>query len=149
MREDGRITGELVARPVLAKIESGDGFKTVAGIDLKTIALDGRVYSLNALPTPKAEWERVAVAGKGVFRDASADAAIREAFFAQHASIWQLVVPGLGTLEGPFLVAALEYAGEHDGEATFAISLASAGPVRDLSTATTPGKPSSASEGVE
>jgi TP901-1 family phage major tail protein len=38
-------------------------------------------------------------------------------------------VPDFGVLEGPFLVAALEYAGEHAGEATFAISLASAGAI--------------------
>jgi len=38
-------------------------------------------------------------------------------------------VPDFGILEGPFLVAALEYAGEHEGEASFALSLASAGEV--------------------
>ena len=47
--------------------------------------------------------------------------------------VHMVVVPGtegdFGVLEGPFLVAALEYAGEHEGEATFAISLASAGEV--------------------
>ena len=32
-------------------------------------------------------------------------------------------------LEGPFIVAALEYAGEHEGEASFALSLASAGEI--------------------
>ena len=41
--------------------------------------------------------------------------------------MWRLIVPDFGVLEGPFLVSALEYAGEHEGEATFAISLASAG----------------------
>ena len=43
------------------------------------------------------------------------------------ARTWRLLVPDFGVLEGPFLVAALEYAGEHEGEASFAISLASAG----------------------
>jgi TP901-1 family phage major tail protein len=38
-------------------------------------------------------------------------------------------LPDFGTLEGPFLVSALEYAGDHEGEATFAISLASAGEI--------------------
>jgi TP901-1 family phage major tail protein len=68
-----------------------------------------------------------AVAGQGIFRDAASDALIREAFFSQAASVWRLIVPDFGLLEGPFLVSALEYAGEHEGEATFAISLASAG----------------------
>ena len=70
-----------------------------------------------------------AVAGQGIFRDAASDALIREAFFDQAARTWRLIVPDFGILEGPFLVAALEYAGEHEGEATFAISLASAGEV--------------------
>ncbi|MBJ7447782.1 MAG: phage major tail protein, TP901-1 family, partial [Brevundimonas sp.] len=69
------------------------------------------------------------VAGQGIFRDAASDALIREAFFAQEAKRWRLIVPDFGQLEGPFLVSALEYAGEHEGEATFAISLASAGEI--------------------
>ena len=69
------------------------------------------------------------MAGQGIFRDAASDALIREAFFDQAARTWRLIVPDFGTLEGAFLVSALEYAGEHEGEATFAISLASAGEV--------------------
>ena len=69
------------------------------------------------------------MSGQGVFRDAASDALIREAFFAQATRTWRLIVPDFGVLEGPFLVSALEYAGEHEGEATFAISLASAGAV--------------------
>jgi len=48
-------------------------------------------------------------------------------FFDQAARPWRLIVPDFGVLEGPFLVAALEYAGDHDGEATWAMTLASAG----------------------
>ena len=64
-----------------------------------------------------------------MFRDSAADALIRDAFFAQTARNWTLVVPGFGTLTGPFLIAALEYAGTHEGEATYALTLASAGQV--------------------
>ena len=64
-----------------------------------------------------------------VFRDAASDAQVRQSFFDQSARAWRLVIPDFGQLEGPFIVAALEYAGEHDGEAAFAISLASAGAV--------------------
>ena len=38
-------------------------------------------------------------------------------------------LPDFGVLEGAFIVAALEYAGEHEGEASFALSLASAGEI--------------------
>lgn len=69
------------------------------------------------------------VTGSGVFRDASSDALMRDVFFSQTPRAWQIIVPDFGTFSGSFLIAALEYAGQHDGEATFSLSLASAGEV--------------------
>ena len=40
---------------------------------------------------------------------------------------WQVIVPQLGTVEGPFQIASLEYAGQHDGEVSFDMGLESAG----------------------
>ncbi|WP_291833065.1 phage major tail protein, TP901-1 family [Brevundimonas sp.] len=125
-------------KDILLKIESGGGgFTTVAGLRARTIALNAR--TVDATDGDSAgRWRELlsgagvrsaAVNGQGVFRDAASDALIREAFFSQAARIWRLIVPDFGQLEGPFLVAALEYAGEHEGEATFAISLASAGEI--------------------
>lgn len=48
-------------------------------------------------------------------------------FFDQTVRTWRLILPDFGQIAGPFLVAALEYAGDHAGEATFALNLASAG----------------------
>ena len=127
-------------KDILLKI--GDGaapevFTTVAGVRARTISLNAR--SVDATDSDSAgRWRELlagagvrqaSVSGAGVFRDAASDALIRAAFFAQSADNWQLIVPDFGTLEGPFLVAALEYAGEHEGEATYAITLASAGEV--------------------
>lgn len=125
-------------RDILLKIEDAPGtFITVAGLRARTIALNAR--TVDATDGDSAgRWREllagagvksVAVSGQGIFRDATSDALIREAFFDQSARRWRLVVPDFGQLEGPFLVAALEYAGEHEGEASFAISLASAGEV--------------------
>ena len=125
-------------KDILLKIESGGGgFTTVAGLRARTIALNAR--TVDATDGDSAgRWRELlsgagvrsaAVNGQGVFRDAASDALIREAFFSQAARIWRLIVPDFGQLEGPFLVVALEYAGEHEGEATFAISLASAGEI--------------------
>src|SRR5690606_23623848 len=69
------------------------------------------------------------VSGQGVFRDTASDALMREAFFEQATRTWRVIVPDFGILEGSFLVAALEYAGQYEGEASFALSLASAGEV--------------------
>ena len=125
-------------RDMLLKIAGeGGAFVTVAGLRARTISLNAR--TVDATDGDSAgRWRELlagagvksaAVSGQGIFRDAASDALIREAFFEQTARTWRLIVPDFGQLEGPFLVAALEYAGEHEGEATFAISLASAGEV--------------------
>ena len=127
-------------RDVLLKIGDGgspEAFTSVAGLRARTISLNAK--TVDATDSDSAgRWRELlagagvksaSVSGAGVFRDAASDAMIREAFFAQEARRWRLVVPDFGTLEGPFLVAALEYAGEHEGEATYALTLASAGGV--------------------
>ncbi|HEX8232804.1 MAG TPA: phage major tail protein, TP901-1 family [Caulobacteraceae bacterium] len=127
-------------KDILLKIGDGgtpEAFASVAGLRARTISLNAR--TVDATDSDSAgRWRELlegagvksaAVSGTGVFRDAASDALIREAFFAQSARNWRLVVPDFGTLEGPFLVAALEYAGQHEGEATYALSLASAGEV--------------------
>lgn len=125
-------------RDVLIKI--GDGgepqtFATVAGIRAKTISLNARAVDGTSGESPAAWRELIAgagvksasVSGAGVFKDAASDAQLRAAFFSQATRAFQLVIPDFGVLEGAFLVEALDYSGDHDGEAAFAITLASAG----------------------
>lgn len=127
-------------RDVLIKIGDGGGtevFTTIAGIRAKTIALNARAVDGTSGESPSAWRELIAgagvksasVSGAGVFKDAASDATIQALFFAQSARNFQLVIPAFGILQGPFLIEALEYAGDHDGEATFSISLASAGAI--------------------
>ncbi len=125
-------------RDVLIKIGDGAGpevFTTIAGIRAKTISLNARTVDGTSGESAEAWRELIAgagvksasVSGAGVFKDAASDAMLRETFFAQAARSFQLVIPSFGTLAGPFLVESLDYAGDHDGEAAFAITLASAG----------------------
>lgn len=127
-------------KDILLKIGDGEdpeGFTTVAGLRARTISLNAR--TVDATDSDSAgRWRELlagagvrqaSVSGAGIFRDAASDAMIREAFFAQAARSWRLVVPDFGVLQGPFLVASLEYAGEHEGEATWAMTLASAGEI--------------------
>ena len=67
------------------------------------------------------------VSGSGVFKDAASDTAIRNAFFDQSLSDFQVVIPGFGTVSGPFKIASLQYDGPYDGEVKVSMSLASAG----------------------
>ncbi len=125
-------------RDVLIKIGDGgapESFVTVAGVRAKTISLNARSVDGTSGESPDAWRELIAgagaksasVSGAGVFKDAASDAMLQQVFFAQAARRFQLVIPGFGVLEGPFLVEALDYSGDHDGEAAFAITLASAG----------------------
>lgn len=125
-------------RDVLLKVSDGapvPSFVTVAGLRARTIALSARSVDATAADSPGAWRELLAgagvkeasVTGAGVFKDAASDALVRASFFAQDARAWRLVIPDFGTLEGPFQVAALEYGGAHDGEATFSMTLSSAG----------------------
>ncbi|WP_291844072.1 phage major tail protein, TP901-1 family [Maricaulis sp.] len=127
-------------RDILIRIgDSADPpvFTSAAGLRLKTISLNARTVDVTHAESVQGWRELLAgggvktcgVSGSGVFVDAAADAQIRQAFFDQAALAWQLVIPDFGTLTGPFLVAALDYAGRHDGEATWSMSLASAGPI--------------------
>lgn len=125
-------------RDVLIKIGDGgdpETFATVAGIRAKTISLNAKAVDGTSGESPSAWRELIAgagvksasVSGAGVFKDTASDAAMQQSFFAQSVRNFQLVIPGFGVLQGPFLVEALDYSGDHDGEAAFAITLASAG----------------------
>ncbi len=125
-------------RDVLIKIGDGgepETFVTVAGIRSRTITLSAGLIDATTAESPEAWRELIAgagtkraeVSGSGVFKDAASDARIRSAYFQGEAPDFQLIVPGFGVIAGPFVVSELSYAGEHHGEATFSIRLASAG----------------------
>ena len=125
-------------RDVLIKIGDGgapETFSAIAGVRARTISLNARSVDGTSGESPEAWRELIAgagvksasVSGAGVFKDAASDAMIQQLFFAQAARRFQLVIPDFGVLEGPFLIEALDYSGDHDGEAAFAITLASAG----------------------
>jgi TP901-1 family phage major tail protein len=125
-------------RDVLLKISDGattPNFVTIAGLRAKTIALSAKSVDATSADSPNAWRELLAgaglkeasVSGSGVFKDAASDALVRTSFFSQDRRIWRLIIPDFGTLEGPFQIAALEYGGAHDSEATFSMTLISAG----------------------
>lgn len=116
--------------------EAGSGtYVTVAGlratrlsfnadaVDVTTAESAGRWRELLA----GAGLRSAAIAGSGVFRDTASDASLRRIFFDGEVPSFQVVVPDFGTVTGPFQLTSLEYAGDHDGEATYELSLVSAG----------------------
>jgi TP901-1 family phage major tail protein len=113
---------------------SGD-FVTVAGLRSRRLDFSADTVDVTTADSPE-RWRellagagvrRARVAGSGVFRDQASDAAVRAVFFDGALRAWRIVLPDFGTVEGPFQIASLEFAGDHDGELTFEMSLESAG----------------------
>ncbi len=122
-------------KDLLLKINSGVGFVTVAGLRSRRIAFNAELVDITHAESVD-RWRellagagvrRAALSGRGLFKDANSDALLRQAFFDGAVLNSQLVVPDFGTIEGLFQIASLEFAGEHNGEVTFELSLESAG----------------------
>ncbi|MEO0994390.1 MAG: phage major tail protein, TP901-1 family, partial [Pseudomonadota bacterium] len=96
-----------------------------ASVDVTTAESAGRWRELLA----GAGLRSATVTGSGVFKDDASDAAIQRVFFDATLPAFEIVIPDFGAITGAFQITSLEYAGEHDGEATFELSLASAGEV--------------------
>lgn len=122
-------------KDLLLKIHDGTGFVTVAGLRARRIAFNAQTVDASDTESvgrwrellDGAGLKRAALSGSGIFKDAQSDALIRQTFFDGSTPDRQVFIPDFGTLEGPFQIAALEYAGEHDGELTFQMTVESAG----------------------
>ena len=123
-------------KDLLIKIDlTGDGqFVTLAGLRATRISFNAETVEATNLDS--GGWRELlagagvrsaAVTGSGVFKDADADARARAVFFAGDIPAFQVIIPDFGIVEGPFQIAGLDYAGTYDGEATYEMSLASAG----------------------
>ena len=108
---------------------------TVAGLRSRRLAFNARPVDVTD-GASAGRWRELlagagvqsaSLSGSGIFKDRTADALVREAFFAGTIGQWLVVVPDFGTVSGPFQIVALEYGGEHDGEVTFEMALESAG----------------------
>lgn len=73
--------------------------------------------------------QSVSISGSGVFTDATTEATLRSAFGASDFHNFEVIIPDLGTYQGEFMVASLEYAGEYNGEVTYSVTLESSGTV--------------------
>ncbi len=124
-------------RDLLIKMDmTGDGrFETIAGLRASRIAFNAETVDVTSLES-EGRWRELlggagvrsaSISGAGVFRDATTDERARQVFFDGEVPRFQVVVPDFGTIEGPFQVTSLEYAGNYNGEASYELSLASAG----------------------
>jgi TP901-1 family phage major tail protein len=124
-------------KDLLVKVDmSTDGnFETIAGLRATRISFNAEAVDVTALDSAGG-WRELlagagvrsaAISGSGVFRDEATDERARQLLFDGLTPAFQVVIPEFGIVEGPFQVTSLEYSGQLNGEATYELSLASAG----------------------
>jgi TP901-1 family phage major tail protein len=124
-------------KDLLIKVDmDGAGlFQTVAGLRATRLSFNAEPVDVTTLESTGG-WRELlagagvksaAISGSGIFRDEATDARARSIFWAGDTPNFQVVIPDFGIVEGAFQITSIEYSGSHDGEATYELSMASAG----------------------
>lgn len=124
-------------KDLLLKLDTtGQGaFVTVAGLRTTRLAFNSATVDVTTVESV-GQWRELlagaglrsaAVSGTGVFKDEASDASLRRMFFDGEIPNLQVLIPDFGSVTGRFQITSLEYSGQHDGEATYEVALASAG----------------------
>jgi TP901-1 family phage major tail protein len=129
--------GAQNGKDLLIKLDmtGGGQFETIAGLRATRVSFNAESVDVTSLESAGG-WRELlggagvrsaGISGSGVFRDAATDERARQIFFDGETPEFQVIIPDFGIVEGPFQVTAIEYAGSHNGEATYEIAMASAG----------------------
>lgn len=124
-------------KDLLIKVDAtGTGsFETLAGLRATRISFNAESVDVTNLSSADG-WRELlagagvktaALSGSGVFRDEATDERARQIFFDGELPNFQVIIPDFGTVEGKFQITSIEYAGAHNGEATYEMAMASAG----------------------
>jgi TP901-1 family phage major tail protein len=122
-------------KDLLVKIFDGTSFTTVAGLRTRRLSFNAETVDITHAESA-GQWrellagagiKRASISGRGLFKDASTDALMRQTFFDGTVTNYQIAIPDFGTVEGAFQITSLEFAGEHNGEVTYDIAFESAG----------------------
>ncbi|MGH1356064.1 MAG: phage major tail protein, TP901-1 family [Thalassovita sp.] len=124
-------------KDLLIKVDlTGDGsFETIAGLRATRVSFNAESVDVTSLES-QGGWRELlggagvksaSISGSGVFKDANTDERARQIFFDGETPDFQVVIPDFGIVEGAFQISGIEYSGSHNGEATYEMSMASAG----------------------
>ena len=124
-------------KDLLVKVDmNGSGqFETIAGLRATRISFNAESVDVTSLES-QGGWRELlsgagvksaAISGSGVFKDATTDERARQLFFDGETPDFQVIIPDFGIVEGAFQVTSIQYAGTHNGEATYELAMSSAG----------------------
>lgn len=122
-------------------LKVGDGgappnYATVAGMRTTQMSVNGE--GVNVTSKDSGGWREllsgagvrsVSVAGSGIFTGSAAEGRIKASALAGLLDEYELSFESGEAMRGRFLVTRLDYAGDHNGERTYTLSLESSGPV--------------------
>ena len=126
-------------RAFLLKIGDGqpsESFATIAGMRSTRLSINSELVDITNKDS--GGWRellsdggvrRVSISGAGVFTNSQAEIDLQGKVLAGTIANYRIVFESGDMFSGAFLVSALDYAGEHNGERSYTISLESSGPV--------------------
>ncbi|MBC7138720.1 MAG: phage major tail protein, TP901-1 family [Defluviimonas sp.] len=124
-------------KDLLIKLDLTGGlqFETIAGLRATRISFNAETVDVTSLESSGGWRELLAgagvksasISGSGIFKDQATDERARQIFFDGEVPQFQVIIPDFGIVQGPFQITSIEYAGSHNGEASYELSLASAG----------------------
>lgn len=114
-------------------------FATVAGMRTTQMSVNGE--AVNVTSKDSGGWREllsgagvrsVSVAASGIFTGSTAEARLKSNAIAGLLDDYELSFESGERMQGKFLVTRLDYAGDHNGERTYALALESSGAVATL-----------------
>lgn len=132
---------------LLVKVDmtTNGNFETIAGLRATRVSFNTEQIDVTNFDSP-GEWREllvrggiksVSISGSGVFRDEATDERMRVLFFDGLTPDFEIIIPHFGTIVGPFQLTSIEYAGQLNGEATYELSIQSAGELNFIEDPTT------------
>ncbi|MCG6901803.1 MAG: phage major tail protein, TP901-1 family [Rhodobacter sp.] len=129
--------GAQNGKDLLIKLDmtGGGQFETIAGLRASRISFNAESVDVTSLES-QGGWRELlggagvksaTISGSGIFKDETTDERARQIFFDAEVPGFQVIIPNFGIVEGAFQITSIEYAGSHNGEATYELSMASAG----------------------
>ncbi|WP_439816224.1 phage tail tube protein [Zavarzinia sp. CC-PAN008] len=117
-------------------LDGGSGFATVAGLRGTVLSASVQPVDVTAKDSggfrellPGAGVQSLTLKGRGVFDSGTAHERVRTLFAARAVVRWRITRGDGSRWTMPAMVTALDYAGDHDGEETFELTVESAGAV--------------------
>ena len=119
---------------------AGSGtFETLGGIVSRTITFEGSAVDVTNQDS-EGNWQemlagvaskKVSISGEGKFKSGPAAVRLMQAWLNEEGQgfMFEVILPGLGTLRGPFVMGNLEYSGEQEDVMMASIALNSSGPL--------------------